>query len=181
MNLTKLKDYNTADTIASIATFPAKSALGIIKVSGSRAMAITSRIFSPAKKKDIRKARTYSLHYGWIINRGQRTEDRKQKRKEEIIDEALVSIMRKPHSYTCEDVVEISSHGGTLVLNKILELVLRQGARLALPGEFSYRAFLNGRIDLLQAQSILNIIDAGSEDFLSAASSQLQGKASFSL
>lgn len=164
-----LKDYRREDTIAAIATYPAKSALGVIKISGSKALEIISKIFLPAKKKDIRKVKSYTLHYGWIVN---------SSKKEEIIDEVLVSIMRAPFSYTREDVVEISSHGGILVLNKILELVLQEGARLAKPGEFSWRAFINGRIDLLQAQSILDIVEAKTEKALFGALRQLKGEVS---
>lgn len=163
----KLKDYNLADTVSAIATFPSRSALGIIKISGKKSFTIISKIFKPAKDKDIKKAKTYTLHYGWIIDKDKNP-----------IDEVLVSIMRSPLSYTKEDVVEISSHGGPLVLNKILELVLASGARLALPGEFTYRALIRGRIDLLQAESILGIIDAKSDSSLALASSQLRGKAS---
>jgi len=164
----RLKDYKLGDTIAAIATFPGKSALGVVKVSGSKALAIASRVFKPYRKKNIRKVKTHTLHYGWIIDRG-------KGRKEETVDEVLLSIMRKPSTYTKEDVIEISSHGGVAVLNKILELVLEQGARLALPGEFTYRALIGGRIDLLQAESIRGIVDAKSENALALASSQLRG------
>lgn len=176
MSLIKLKDYNTNDTIAAIATFPSKSALGVVKISGKTALKIIHKIFIPKRKKDIRKAKTYTLHYGWIIDREQRTEDRGQRGKKKIVDEALVSIMRKPYSYTCEDVVEISSHGGVVTLNKILESILKAGARLAQPGEFTYRAFLNGRIDLLQAEGIRNIVEAKTDKALAAAASQLNGE-----
>ncbi|MFA5271045.1 MAG: tRNA uridine-5-carboxymethylaminomethyl(34) synthesis GTPase MnmE [Candidatus Omnitrophota bacterium] len=179
MNLTKLKNYNTRDTISAIATFPSKSALGVIKISGKSAINIISKIFLPAKKKDIKKAKTYTMHYGWIVERNQKPEYRNQNGK--IVDEVLVSIMRGPHSYTCEDVVEISSHGGMTSLNKILEIILKNNSRQALPGEFTYRAFLGGRLDLLQAQSVLNIVDAKSEDALGVAVSQLKGGASLEI
>ncbi|NQT28765.1 MAG: tRNA uridine-5-carboxymethylaminomethyl(34) synthesis GTPase MnmE [Candidatus Omnitrophica bacterium] len=173
----RLKDYKLGDTIAAIATFPGKSALGLVKVSGPKALTIASKIFKSCKKKNIKKVKTHTLHYGWIIektkNRKQKTEDRRV--KEEIIDEVLLSVMHKPSTYTKEDVIEISSHGGVAVVNKILEVVLKQGARLALPGEFTYRALLGGRIDLLQAESIRGIVDAKSEDVLTLASSQLRG------
>ena len=116
----------------------------------------------------MKKVKTFTLHYGWIVN----PLDKK------VVDEVLVSVMRKPFSYTREDVVEISSHGGVLVLDKILKLVLREGARLAKPGEFSYRAFINGRVDLLQVQSILNIVEASTEKALFSAAEQLKGDAS---
>lgn len=171
MNLTKLKNYNTNDTIAAIATFPSKSALGVIKISGKQALNIISKIFLPAKKKNIKKAKNYTLHYGWITENG----------RKKIVDEVLISIMRGPRSYTCEDVVEISSHGGMASLNKILEIILKNDSRQALPGEFTYRAFLNGRIDLLQAQSVLNIIDAKSDGALRTSVSQLKGKGSLEI
>jgi len=168
MSLIKLKNYNTGETIAAIATFPSKSALGVIKISGKKSIRIIHRIFDPKNKKDIRKAKTYTLHYGWIV-------DRKKSSGQKITDEVLVSVMRAPHSYTCEDVVEISSHGGIIALNEILNLILRCGARLAQPGEFTYRAFLNGRIDLLQAEGIRNIVEAKTDKALQAAVSQLKG------
>lgn len=181
MNLTKLKSYNTRDTIAAIATFPSKSALGVIKISGKNALNIISKIFVPAKKEDIRKAKTFTLHYGWIVDRVKGKGHRVQGVREKIIDEVLVSIMRKPRSYTCEDVVEISSHGGLVALNKILEIIIKRGIRQALAGEFTYRAFVNGRLDLLQAQSVLNIVDAKSEDALEFSVSQLKGQASMQI
>jgi len=170
MSLVRLKDYNTNDTIAAIATFLSKSALGVIKISGKDAINIIHKVFIPRRKKDIRKAKTYTLHYGWIFNGLKRG-------KKSMVDEVLVSIMRKPSSYTCEDVVEISCHGGAVVLNKILEVILKQGARLARPGEFTYRAFLNGRIDLLQAEGIKTIVDAKTDKALQTAVSQLKGEA----
>ncbi|MDD5194817.1 MAG: tRNA uridine-5-carboxymethylaminomethyl(34) synthesis GTPase MnmE [Candidatus Omnitrophica bacterium] len=179
MNLIKLKDYNTNDTIAAIATFPAPSALGVIKISGKNSLPIISKIFLPKNKKNIKKAKTYTIHYGWIIGRPQTKDHRpKTKKAGKIIDEVLVSVMRAPGSYTKEDVVEISSHGGAIVLNKILEVILKTGARLALPGEFSYRALTNGRIDLLQAQSIADIVGAKSEEGLGLATKQLLGSVS---
>ncbi|MFA5008097.1 MAG: tRNA uridine-5-carboxymethylaminomethyl(34) synthesis GTPase MnmE [Candidatus Omnitrophota bacterium] len=185
MSLIKLKSYNTNDTIAAIATFPSKSALGVIKISGKKAIGIVHEIFIPRRKKDIRKAKTYTLHYGWITAHGAKRRAHSVKNNTSfahrpspigIIDEVLISVMRKPYSYTCEDVVEISSHGGTAALSKILELVLKEGARLAKPGEFTYRAFLNGRIDLLQAEGIRNIVGANSDKALNAAVSQLKGE-----
>jgi len=171
MILVKLKDYNTKDTIAAIATFTSKSALGVIKISGKNALNIIHKIFTPRRRKDIRKAKTYTLHYGWIAEKS-----KSKNKKSKIIDEVLVSIMRKPSSYTCEDVVEVSCHGGTVALNKILEVILKQGARLARPGEFTYRAFLNGRIDLLQAEGIKTIVDAKTDKALQTAVSQLKGE-----
>ena len=184
MQALKIKDYNTKDTIAAIATYPASSALGVIKISGKRAFPIISKIFSSQKKKDIKKAKTHTLHYGWIRNgiKGSSSKGPGARVQGQggngVLDEVLVSIMRSPFSYTREDVVEISSHGGTLVLNKILERILDEGARLALPGEFSYRAVKEGRIDLLQAESIRDIVEAKSEEGLKAAIRQLKGEKS---
>ncbi|MFH1772166.1 MAG: tRNA uridine-5-carboxymethylaminomethyl(34) synthesis GTPase MnmE [Candidatus Omnitrophota bacterium] len=181
MNTFKLKDYNTKDTIAAIATFPSASAIGIVRLSGKNSLPIVYNIFKPRRKKDIRKVNTYTLHYGWIVaeTRGQRsdgyTHSANRKPHSEIIDEVIISVMKAPNSYTREDVVEISSHGGTLVLNKILEVILKQGARLALPGEFTYRAFVKGRIDIFQAESVFDIIQAKSQESLNLALKQLRG------
>ena len=176
MSSFKLKDYCLNDTIAAIATFPSTSALSVIKISGNLALSIAAKIFKPAKKKNIRKVKTFTLHYGWIVQRKKDKGKRKKEKKWEVVDEVLVSVMRKPHSYTTEDVVEISCHGGIVVINKILELVIEAGARLALPGEFTYRALLAGRINLLQAEGITSIVQAKTDEALSLASSQLQGK-----
>ncbi len=164
-----LEGYNTKDTIAAIATFPSTSSLGVIKISGKDALKIVHSIFVPHRKKDIRKAKTYTLHYGWVAEKGGR------ENKVKMVDEVIVSVMRKPYSYTREDVVEISSHGGIVVLNKILSLVIKEGARLAKPGEFSYRAWVNGRIDLSQVQAIGDIVEAKTERALFILSQQLKG------
>lgn len=171
MNTFKLKDYNLKDTIAAIATFPSRSALGVIRISGKKSLSIAYRIFRPKKEKDIRKAKTYTLHYGWVIEKTGR-----EKKRFTVIDEVLVAVMRAPYSYTREDVVEISCHGGIIVLNKILEIILLGGARLALPGEFTYRAVVFGRISLLQAESVVDIIEARSEEGLRLATRQLSGE-----
>lgn len=172
-----LKNFNSKDTIAAIATFPSKAALGVIKISGRKSLDIVSNIFLPKKKKNIKKVRTHTLHYGWIA------ENKNGKKREDysFIDEVLISVMRAPHTYTREDVVEISSHGGLLVLNNILEMVIKKGARLALPGEFSYRALINGRINLLEAESIVDIVEARSEEGLRLAVRQLKGQLSSKL
>lgn len=174
MHILKLKNYTTKDTIAAIATFPAASALGVIKVSGKKALAVVSKIFKPYVKKDVRKVKTFTMHYGHIVNKGLR----QGARGTAVIDEVLVSVMRMPHSYTTEDVVEISSHGGTCVMNAILKLLIKNGCRLALPGEFTYRALINGRIDMFQAQSVLDIVEAKSATALAVAQQQLAGKVS---
>jgi len=162
------------DTIASIASFPDQAAVGVIKISGPKSLSIISRIFLPRRKKDLKKARTYTLHYGWIVKRAKSREHR-AKGGDGVVDEVLVGIMRAPFSYTRDDVAEIYSHSGQVVLNKVLELVLKNGARLASPGEFTKRAFLSGRIDLAQAEAVPDIVNARSEEALRLGLSQLQG------
>ena len=164
-----LQRYNLKDTIAAIATFPSPAALGIIKISGKKALAAAVAVFVPKNRESLKKARSHTLHYGWVVKKA------KAKGEAKIIDEVLISIMRAPNSYTREDVVEISSHGGVLVLNNILNLLLKRGIRLAFPGEFSYRAFMNGRIDLVQAQAISDIVEAKTEKSLFSLSKQLKG------
>ena len=150
------------DTIAAISTAQGVGAIAIIRVSGSRAIEIVDSIFS---NKNMKFADTHTIHYGYILD------------DSEIIDEVLVSLMRAPKSFTTEDVVEINSHGGISTTNKILELLLVKGARLALPGEFSKRAFLNGRIDLTEAEGIIDLINSKTDISRKIALNQLNGKA----
>ena len=158
--------FKLNDTIAALATFPQPAAIGVIKISGPKALDIAAKIFQPAKAKNIKKVPTYTLHYGWV------------KEKDRVIDEVLLAVMRAPSSYTRQDVVEIHTHSGPLVLEKVLRLVLKAGARLAEPGEFSKRAYLLGRIDLIQAEAIENIVAAKSEAALQMGISQLKGELS---
>ena len=131
---------NEFDTIAAIATAVSNAGIGIIRISGSEAMEILVKIFEPYNKKaDVYQLENHRIYYGNI------------KDGEEVVDECIVLIMKGPHSYTKEDVVEIDCHGGVTVVYKVLNLVLKNGARAAEPGEFTKRAFLNGRIDLSQA------------------------------
>jgi len=153
------------DTIAAISTSPGEAGIGIVKISGDRALDIISRIFRPYKKKDVKNVKTHTLHYGHIVDPD----------TGEVYDEVLVSIMKKPNTYTREDIVEINCHGGIVVTSKILELVLKQGARLAEPGEFTKRAFLNGRIDLSQAEAVIDIITAKTMLANKYAQKQLSG------
>ncbi len=178
MSKLNIKGYDVNDTIVAIATFPSRSALAVIKLSGKKALPIIGKVFKPARNKNICKAKTHTLHYGWIVDEQKMINDKGKriKEKEKIIDEVLVSIMRKPHSYTREDVVEVSAHGGSASVNKILEIMLKQGARLSLPGEFTYRAFLSGRIDLLQVEGVLSVVEAKTADSLTLASSQIKGE-----
>ena len=155
-----------ADTIAAIATAMTNSGIGIIRVSGSDAIDIVDKIFVSNKGKKLSMVKTHTIHYGSIVYKGK------------IIDEVLVSVMKAPNSYTKEDVVEINCHGGTVVLNKVLELILISGARPAEPGEFTKRAFLNGRIDLSQAEAVIDIINSKNEYALSNSVRQLKGSIS---
>ncbi len=151
------------DTIAAISTPIGSAGIGIVRLSGKRAVMIAESIFR-GKKKKLAEAPAFSITYGHIINKN-----------EEVIDEVLVSVMRAPKSFTAEDVVEINCHGGVVAVRKVMEMVLKGGARLAEPGEFSKRAFLNGRIDLAQAESIIDLINAKTEKSLQVAVGQLTG------
>lgn len=153
-----------SDTIAAIATPPGQAGIGIVRLSGPQAMAVAARLFRPQNPRSL-PFPSHRLLLGQIIS-----PDNGQ-----VIDEVLLSYMRAPHSYTREDVVEINCHSGWAVLQKILNLVLQQGARLALPGEFTQRAFLSGRIDLTQAEAVLEIIQSRSEAALRVATSHLTG------
>ena len=152
------------DTIAAIATALSHSGIGIVRMSGSDAFEIIDKIFEPKKAgKKLSNEKGYSLHYGFI------------KDGEDFIDEVLVLAMREPHSYTAEDTIEIDCHGGIFVVKKILETVIKYGARVAEPGEFTKRAFLNGRIDLSQAEAVIDVINAKNEMALKSSLSQLKG------
>ena len=152
------------DTIAAIATAMTNSGIGIIRISGERAIPIIKEIFRPRNaKKEMEQVESYTAHYGFIEDQG------------EVIDECIVLVMRAPSTYTKEDVVEIDSHGGVIVMRKILELVLRHGARPAEPGEFTKRAFLNGRIDLSQAEAVMDLISAKNEFAMESSLKQLRG------
>ncbi|MFQ5681103.1 MAG: tRNA uridine-5-carboxymethylaminomethyl(34) synthesis GTPase MnmE [Candidatus Omnitrophota bacterium] len=168
------------DTIAAIATALGKSGIGIVRMSGDAALKIADKIFVSSQGGRPSRFETHTLHYGWIVDKDQRAEDRKQKREKNlpsgnIIDEVLLAVMRKPRSYTREDVVEINCHGGIVALRKVLQLVLRCGARLAEPGEFTQRAFVSGRIDLIQAEAVLDVIQAKNDAALRLAGRQLGG------
>lgn len=154
----------TGDTIAAIATAMTNSGIGIIRISGEKAFEIADKIFVPKKKnKKLSKQDTYTIHYGAIADEGK------------ILDEVIVLLMKAPHSYTAEDTVEIDCHGGVYVMKKILELVIRNGARPADPGEFTKRAFLNGRIDLTQAEAVIDVIQSKNDYALKSSVSQLKG------
>lgn len=152
-------------TIAAIATSLHNSGIGIIRVSGEKAVSIVDRIFVNKRYLHILKdMKSHTIRYGYIIENGH-----------EIIDEVMVSYMKAPKSFTAEDTVEINCHGGVLVMQRILELVIRNGARLAEPGEFTKRAFLNGRIDLSKAEAVMDIISSKNKLALQSSVKQLQG------
>lgn len=148
------------DTIAAISTAFGKGALSIVRMSGSEAIEIANKLF---KGKNLEKVKSHTVHYGHIVDNN------------EVIDEVLVSVFRSPRTFTREDVVEISCHGGIFVTNKILELLLFNGARLAEPGEFTKRAYMNGRIDLTQAEAVSDIIEAKTKSSLKLANKGLRG------
>ena len=152
------------DTIAAIATAMSNSGIGIVRISGDEAFDVADRIFRPKKgSRKVSDMETHTIHYGYVTD------------GDEVIDEVMLLIMKAPRSYTCEDTIEIDCHGGVLVMKKILETVLKYGARPAEPGEFTKRAFLNGRIDLSQAESVIDVINAQNELALKSSVSQLQG------
>lgn len=150
------------DTICAISTALGVGAISIIRVSGDDAIDIVNKIFD----KDLTKKESHTINYGHIVYKG------------EIIDEVMVSIMKSPKTFTKEDIVEINSHGGVAVTNKVLEILLLEGVRLAEPGEFTKRAFLNGRIDLVEAESIMDLIESKTETSRKLAISGMEGKVS---
>ena len=152
------------DTIAAISTPIGAAGIGMVRISGKDAEMIAQAIFKSKKNRKISEVRNYTMLYGHILDK-----------QNIIVDEVLVSVMRGPHSFTGEDVIEINCHGGIIAVRKTLELVLNAGARLAEPGEFSKRAFLNGRIDLAQAEAIIDLINAKTDKGLQVAVSQLEG------
>ncbi len=153
------------DTIAAISTPPGEGGISIIRLSGEEAIPVAQKIF---KGKNLEKVASHTINYGHIVN---------PKNNEEI-DEVMASVMRAPRTYTCEDVVEINCHGGIVTTNQILQLVLSNGARLAEPGEFTKRAFLHGRIDLTQAESVMDLIRAKTDRSMKVALNQLDGNLS---
>ncbi len=157
---------NHTETIAAISTAMNNSGIGIVRISGDDAFDIIKKIFRPYKKKDLDEVSSHTVHYGTILD------------GEEIVDEVLVLFMKAPHTYTRENTVEIDCHGGIYVLKKTLELVIRNGARPAEPGEFTKRAFMNGRIDLSQAEAVIDVINAENDFALKSALTQLKGSVS---
>lgn len=155
------------DTIAAIATAMSNSGIGIIRVSGNESIEIVDHIFKNSKKENsLKRYKSHTIHYGFIYD------------EDKILDEVMVSVFKSPHSFTTEDTVEINCHGGILVLQKILELLIKNGARLAEPGEFTKRAFFNGRIDLSEAEAVMDVISSQNEMALQSSVKQLQGSVS---
>jgi len=157
------------DTIAAIATPHGESGIGIVRISGPLAEKVATRLFRP--KKGPTRLKSHHLYYGEIVD----------PENEKSMDEVLLTLMRRPKTYTREDVVEINCHGGYLVLKRVLEAVLGQGVRLAQPGEFTKRAFLHGRIDLSQAEAVIDVIRAKTEKSLKMANQQLRGNLSHAI
>ena len=159
-----LNNFND-DTICAIATAMSDAGIGIIRVSGKEALTICDKIYvSPKKEHTLLTHKPNTIKYGYICND-----------QGDIVDEVMISFMKGPHSYTREDVIEINSHGGMLVMNEILSLLLSKGCRLAEPGEFTKRAFLSGRIDLTKAEAVMDIIGAQNKFALDSSRAQLQG------
>lgn len=158
--------YNTDDTIVAVSTPVGEGGIGIVRLSGRKALSIADKIFVSKDKSKPSTFKTYTIHYGHVI---------KKSSPKEIIDEVVLTVMRAPKSYTKEDVVEINCHGGIVPLRRTLDLALSRGARLAQPGEFTKRAFINGRIDLAQAEAVLDIIRSKTDSFMKVALGHLEG------
>jgi tRNA modification GTPase len=180
------QNINLNDTIAAIATPIGESGIGIVRISGKDALPIANKIFFSKDGKRPSEFKAYTVHYGWIIkshascvmrhaSKLQDTRHKTQDTRQNIVDEVILTVMRSPRSYTKEDVVEINCHGGIVAMRAVLDLVLASGCRLAEPGEFTKRAFLNGRIDLAQAEAVLDIIRAKTDSALKIGTEQLRG------
>jgi len=158
--------YNLDDTIVAISTAAGEGGIGIVRLSGKKSLSIADKIFLTKSKKKPSKCKTHTLHYGHVA------------KKRILIDEVILTVMKAPRSYTKEDVVEISCHGGMVALRKVLSLVTSLGARIAKPGEFTKRAFLNGRIDLTQAEAVLDIIKSRTDNSMKISLKHLEGELS---
>ena len=155
--------YQYDATIAAISTAVSSAGIGIVRMSGPEAVEIADRIYVGKNGKKLRGQKSHTIHYGYVAD------------GEETVDEVLVMLMRGPHSFTGEDTVEINCHGGVYVVKRILEILIRYGARPAQPGEFTKRAFLNGRMDLSQAEAVGDLIEARNKYALQSSVSQLKG------
>jgi len=156
------------DTIAAISTPMGEGAIAIVRLSGDEALNIASKVFRGLKYKNLNEVPTHTIHYGHLV----------EPKTDEIVEEVMVSVMRAPKTFTKEDVVEINCHGGIATVNRVLQLVLKNGARLAEPGEFTKRAFLNGRIDLSQAEAVMDLIRAKTDRAMNVALGQMEGRLS---
>ncbi|RHW36107.1 tRNA uridine-5-carboxymethylaminomethyl(34) synthesis GTPase MnmE [Lysinibacillus yapensis] len=156
------------DTIAAISTPMGEGAIAIVRLSGDEAVHIANKIFKSPSGKQLMDEKSHTIHYGHLI----------EPRTEEVVEEVMLSLMRAPKTFTREDVVEINCHGGIVSVNRVLQLVLQNGARLAEPGEFTKRAFLNGRIDLSQAEAVMDLIRAKTDRAMNVALGQMDGKLS---
>ncbi|MDP8216900.1 MAG: tRNA uridine-5-carboxymethylaminomethyl(34) synthesis GTPase MnmE [Candidatus Kaelpia imicola] len=162
-----MEHYRPDDTIVAISTPLGRSGIGVIRLSGPKSLDIVSSIFISKNNKSPKNFKSHTIHYGFIKD--------DSSKEESFIDEVLLTVMRAPKTYTREDIVEINCHGGVVVLNQVLDLCMSGGARVASPGEFTLRAYLNGRIDLSQAEAVMNIIDAKTEEYLRVSARQLDG------
>jgi len=163
--------YHLEDTITAISTPAGQGGIGIVRLSGQRALAIADQVFVTKNGTKPSAFKSFTVHYGDVVD----------VKNNKTIDEALLTVMRAPKSYTKEDVIEISCHGGVVSLKAILSLITTLGVRLAEPGEFTKRAFLNGRIDLAQAEAVLDVIQAKTDAFLQVSTHQLKGDLSTEL
>lgn len=155
------------DTIAAISTPPGEGAISIVRLSGDDAVEIASKLYKSGSK-NLQEVASHTIHYGHMID----------PQTKQVVDEVMVSVMRAPKTFTREDIVEINCHGGIVVVNQLLQLILRSGARLAEPGEFTKRAFLNGRVDLSQAEAVMDLIRAKTDKAMNVAINQLDGNLS---
>lgn len=156
-----------SETIAAIATAMTNSGIGIIRLSGDEAISVADKIYvNHEMKHTLKNYKTHTIHYGYVVDPHE---------KDKIVDEVMISVMKAPNSYTKEDVVEINCHGGVLIMQRTLNLVLQNGAKLAEPGEFTKRAFLNGRIDLSKAEAVMDLIDSNNRFAMETSLKQLKG------
>ena len=169
-----MKNLKSEDTICALSTPVGEAGIGIVRISGQKALRIADKIFMSKNKKKPSAMPGFTMQHGFVVKKNSELKTQNC----EIIDEVLLSVMKAPKTYTKEDIVEINAHGGMVCLRRILDLVLNNGARIAQPGEFTKRAFLNGRIDLSQAESVMDIISAKTEASLKAAGRQLNGELS---
>ncbi|AFQ59961.1 TRNA modification GTPase and tRNA-U34 5-formylationenzyme [Bacillus subtilis QB928] len=159
---------NNMDTIAAISTPMGEGAIAIVRLSGPEAIQIADKIYKGPKGKTLSSVESHTIHYGHIVDRP----------SDRVVEEVMVSVLKAPRTFTREDVIEINCHGGIVTVNQVLQLALREGARLAEPGEFTKRAFLNGRIDLSQAEAVMDLIRAKTDRAMNVAMNQMEGRLS---